>query len=65
MVKNVPPPNAPTGGPLRALIYDSVYDEYKVGTVGGDAACYIMRARTNTAQYRTNVVVCFGACRGT
>lgn len=30
MVKNVPPPPGPTGGPLRALIYDSVYDEYKV-----------------------------------
>lgn len=26
----VPPPPAATGGPLRALIYDSVYDEYKV-----------------------------------
>lgn len=30
VVKNVPPPTGPTGGPLRALIYDSVYDEYKV-----------------------------------
>lgn len=30
VVKNVPPPAGPTGGPLRALIYDSVYDEYKV-----------------------------------
>lgn len=30
VVKNVPPPPGPTGGPLRALIYDSVYDEYKV-----------------------------------
>ncbi|CAN0329170.1 unnamed protein product [Pylaiella littoralis] len=29
VVKNVPPPQGPTGGPLRALIYDSVYDEYK------------------------------------
>ncbi|CAM9430443.1 unnamed protein product [Ectocarpus sp. 4 AP-2014] len=29
VVKNVPPPPGPTGGPLRALIYDSVYDEYK------------------------------------
>ena len=30
VVQNVPPPPGPTGGPLRALIYDSVYDEYKV-----------------------------------
>lgn len=30
VVKNVPAPPGPTGGPLRALIYDSVYDEYKV-----------------------------------
>eukprot|EP00611_Tribonema_gayanum_P014998 TRINITY_DN2659_c1_g1_i1.p1 TRINITY_DN2659_c1_g1~~TRINITY_DN2659_c1_g1_i1.p1 ORF type:complete len:704 (-),score=246.06 TRINITY_DN2659_c1_g1_i1:10-1857(-) len=29
VVKQVPPPPAPTGGPLRALIYDSFYDEYK------------------------------------
>lgn len=31
-MKNVPPPSAATGGPLKALIYDSVYDEYKVQT---------------------------------
>ncbi|CAM9276089.1 unnamed protein product [Ascophyllum nodosum] len=29
VVKTVPPPPAATGGPLKALIYDSVYDEYK------------------------------------
>jgi GTP-binding protein LepA len=29
IILQIPPPPAPTGGPLRALIYDSYYDEYK------------------------------------
>jgi GTP-binding protein LepA len=29
VVKRIPPPPPPTGGPLRALIYDSYYDEYR------------------------------------
>ncbi|CAM9450287.1 unnamed protein product [Chrysoparadoxa australica] len=29
VVARVPPPPPPTGGPLRALIYDSYYDEYR------------------------------------
>lgn len=29
VVKHVPPPRPPSGGPLRALIYDSVYDEFR------------------------------------
>lgn len=40
VVKNVPPPAGPTGGPLRALIYDSVYDEYKV-------RCRVSRVRVD------------------
>lgn len=34
VVKHVPPPRPPSGGPLRALIYDSVYDEFRVGLAG-------------------------------
>ncbi len=29
IVKTIPPPFPPTGGPLRALIYDSFFDEYR------------------------------------
>ncbi len=29
IVKIIPPPSPPTGGPLRALIYDSFFDEYR------------------------------------
>ena len=29
IVKNVPPPPPPTGGPFRALIFDSLFDPYR------------------------------------
>ena len=46
VVKNVPAPPGPTGGPLRALIYDSVYDEYKVRPHGEQLAVTVTVAVT-------------------
>lgn len=60
-MKNVPPPNGPTGGPLRALIYDSVYDEYKV--CRGDGWCGVVWCCEMSCDVGVVITVAFVVCR--